>query len=588
MKKIKLLEKNLINQIAAGEVIERPSSIVKELVENSIDAGASRIEIEIANDCKDIRVADNGSGIDKEDAILAFTRHATSKIRDEKDLWTISTLGFRGEALASIISVAKVTCLTRTKDSPSGIKIDCKNSEIKISDVGCAFGTIMEINDLFFNIPVRAKFLKTTQTEFSNIIEIVQNIAIANPKVTFNLIHKGHNSLKTTGSGELATVISEIYSKELIRELVPIYKEDSEFKLEAKGFASNPDFTRSNKKAIYIFINGRMVKCHVISKAIDNAYKDMIPSGKFPFVVLDLSIPPSEIDVNVHPSKREIRYINANQVFNFVYSSIRGALESGFSANNSIEARQTVVFENNTPTIQKHNFQSKPYFSNSFANRGYGSAKTNITQDIAEKSIEFYSPQSKIEFKQEILMVKPKIIGQLFNTYIFIETEEGLQIVDQHIAHERTIYDKLRKTKEYASQLLLLSDNIELEPSHIALLEEKREILSKFGYEFDKINDRELMLRQVPQILINKNPSSIVNDLIHALEGEVESIEDEILITISCHGAVKAGEKLSIWQMEELIINWQNTDFPKTCPHGRIISKTLSSKEIADFFGRNI
>ena len=582
MKRIKLLEKNLINQIAAGEVIERPSSIVKELVENSIDAGAGKIEIEIANDCRDIRVADNGSGIHKDDALLAFTRHATSKILSQNDLWSISTMGFRGEALASIISVAKVSCLTRTRDSQSGIRIDCKNSDVKISDTGCAVGTIMEVNDLFFNVPARAKFLKTTQTEFSSIAEIVQNIAIANPNVSFNLIHKGHNSLKTTGSGDLTTVVSEIYSKELIRELVTIHREDPEFQLEIKGFASNPDFTRSNKKAIYVFVNGRMVKCPVIAKAIDNAYKDMIPSGKYPFVVLDLSISPSEIDVNVHPSKREIRYTRANQVFNFVYASIRASLESKYVFNSPNHHKIE-----DYSAAYKPSLQSKSSFSSSFTNR-----PKLPTRDVVEKSIEFYAPtaQARIEFvkEAEIPMSKPKIIGQLDNTYILIETDEGLQLVDQHIAHERTIYDKLKKSKECAVQLLLLSENIRIEPEHLALLEEKREILSKFGYEFDKINDNEIVLTQVPQILVSKNPSEMINDLIHSVEGNMESIEDEILIMTSCHAAVKAGEKLSIWQMEELITNWQNTEYPKTCPHGRIISKILLSKEIAGFFGRNI
>ncbi|HBH18072.1 MAG TPA: DNA mismatch repair endonuclease MutL, partial [Cyanobacteria bacterium UBA9579] len=304
MKRIKLLPENLINQIAAGEVIERPASIVKELVENSIDAGATRVEIEISNECRNIRVADNGSGIHKDDVALAFSRHATSKLQQENDLWTISTLGFRGEALASIISIAKVSCLTRTADSPVGVKVDCENSEITITETGCAIGTTMEVKELFYNVPARRKFLKKAQTELASIIEVVQSIAISYPEVSIHLIHKGRTSLKTTGSKDMATVISEIYSKELLDELVEVYKDDTEYKLEVKGFTSNPNFTRSNKKAIYVFVNGRTVKCPILSKAIDTAYKGLIPSDKYPFAILDLIIPAGEVDVNVHPAKR--------------------------------------------------------------------------------------------------------------------------------------------------------------------------------------------------------------------------------------------------------------------------------------------
>lgn len=585
MKRIKLLPNNLINQIAAGEVIERPASIVKELLENSIDAGATRIEIEINNDCRNIRVADNGNGIHKDDVALAFSRHATSKIQDESDLWGISTLGFRGEALASIISVAKVICITRTPEVETGIKAECQNSEIKITNTGCAIGTTMEIKDLFYNVPARAKFMKKSQTELAYIIETVQGIAISYPEVAINVINKGHSSLKTTGSGDLATVISEIYSKELIRELSEVNFSDSGFGLEIKGYASNPDFTRSNKKAVYLFINGRTVRCPILSKAVDTAYKDLIPSGRYPFAVLDLKIPAGEVDVNVHPAKREVRYTNPNQIFNFTFSAVKSALEVKlFSSSASFEPRQEGSYATATPIAPKSSYQplsSKIDFS-------------RFKEQTVERSIDFYAPQKqeKIEFTDfaiEEKIEKPQIIGQFLNTYILIEHSDGLQMIDQHIAHERINYEKLKAQKDVASQLVLASPSIELEPTKVSLIEENLETLAKFGYEFEIIDEKHIALKQIPQIIAKRSPESVVFELIEALENSsIESIEDEILITTACHASVKANEKLSIWQMDELITEWQKTKQPWTCPHGRVISKILPVKEIANFFSRQI
>lgn len=595
MKRIKLLPENLINQIAAGEVIERPASVVKEIVENSIDAGSTKVEIEISNDTRDIRVADNGNGIHKDDVVLAFSRHATSKLTNAEDLWKLSTLGFRGEALASIISVAKVTCYTRTPDSEAGLKVDCENSEIKVTETGCAIGTTMEVKDLFYNIPARMKFLKKTQTELASIIETVQGIAISYPNVAISLINKGRSTVKTTGSGELNTVISEIYTQDLIRELVEFQKDDPEFRLIVNGFASKPDFTKSTRKAIYLFINGRVVKCPVLTKAIDTAYRDLIPSGRYPFVVLDLSISPKEIDVNVHPSKKEIRYTNTNIVFNFVLSAIKSALETANAGPALITYRE----ENPVESLVEKSFSQPKVIFNDVIEYKKPVQKTFELEkkvDFASlkekyaKSVDFYSPpQPKAETVNENeikITEKPKVIGQLYNSYILIEAPEGLQVVDQHIAHERVIYERLKTTRNYNTQLLLMSEPIVLEPSELSLIHENLEILSKFGFEFEFTENSAIMLKQVPQILAKTSHSELVKEIITGLEGSIEEIENKILITASCKAAIKAGEKLSIWQMEELITDWQNTAFNMTCPHGRIISQIIRAKEIAGFFGR--
>ena len=621
MKRIKLLSKNLINQIAAGEVIERPASVVKEFIENSIDAGAAKIEIEISNECRNIRVADNGCGIYKDDVALAFSRHATSKIEKQNDLWSISTLGFRGEALASIISVAKVTCITKTADSETGLKVTCENSQINISETGCAVGTIIEIKDLFYNVPARMKFLKKSYTEFAAISEIVQNIALSNPGIAFNLINKKHSILKTTGSNELAAAISEVYSKDIISELSEIYKEDVQFGLKITGFVSNPDFTRSNKKAVYTFINKRAIKCPIISKAIDTVYKNLIPSGRYPYAVLNILIPQKEIDVNVHPAKREVKYTKPNLIFNFVYSAVKTALDTNFSSTSSIPSTEKEIGQDTFSDAMSKNsyFEEKSKIVDFSKFSEVSTRETKEIQSFAEieeddiQEVTFKeSGQSKFEFENNI--EKPVIIGQLDNTYILIRTKDGLQIVDQHIAHERYLYEKLKKEKNPVSQMLLISEEIKLEPEQILMFQENTALLAKYGYELDFVPLGEktgnefrkslpsrqsrlsgffstpashgLKLKRVPQIVAEKDPRKIINDLVKAFESSPETIEDELLISTACRAAVKAGERLSLWQMEELIINWQKTSYPKTCPHGRKISHTISRHEIAGFFGR--
>ncbi len=642
MKRIKQLSKNLINQIAAGEVIERPASVVKELVENSIDAGATKIEVHVANGGRDIRVSDNGSGIHKDDVALAFSKHATSKILEERDLWGIDTLGFRGEALSSVISVAKVTCTTKTAEDESGIKVECENSELKISDTGCAVGTTMEIKDLFFNTPARLKFLRKPQTEIANVVEILQSLAISYPNVSFTLIHKKHTSVKTTGTGDLQTVISEIYSKDMIKDLAPVSKTDKPFKLKITGFVSTPNFTRSNKKAIYIFVNNRPLKCPILTKAIESAYKELIPSGRYPFVVLSLNLPPKEVDVNVHPTKREIRYLNPNLIYNFVQSAVKGGLETAWNEDSHSLARFSnskaeddfLSIEQKKETLEEHSApestvevefqkaeqfvylppqseekdlsfkQSAVYEPNTLkktasAKEPVSIAKFNANtvqdddvsyKERVEKSVEFYAPspvQTKIIKPEQVAQrSKPKIIGQLMNTYILIETKEGLQLIDQHIAHERVLYEKLKESKEHMSQLLLTSDVIELEPVQIAQLEEHKDVLAKFGYEFIKITDKTITFKKVPQMIADKSPQNLINEILDNLNDSLETLENQILISTACHAAVKANEVLKQSQMERLIEDWSDSKFPLTCPHGRKICHTITPSQIAAFFGR--
>lgn len=588
--RINQLSRQLINQIAAGEVIERPASVVKELVENSIDAGANRIEVEISKDCLSIRVSDNGCGIHPEDIELAFSKHATSKISNADDLFDIHTMGFRGEALASIISIAKVVCTTRTKDFETGTRVECEESNVKSSPAACSVGTTMEVNDLFYNTPVRQKFLKSERVELSYIAEILQSIAIANPDVSITLINDGKTPVKTSGSGDLLCVLTEIYSNSIAGELKKINKSDELSHLHASGFCSTPEFTRSTKKSIYVFVNNRVVKCPVILKAVDTAYKNMLPAGRYPFVCINLSIPANDVDVNVHPTKKEVRYKNPNQIFNFVYASIIDALSS---------------FK--LPDIPKNDVII-PFWGNY---NSINTSESEIRQDtedddtvyVSEKKFEEIKETNTRQFELNIKQIDLdipapvqveetiNIIGQYRNTYIIFEENTELKIVDQHIADERFIFEKLQenlKKEDIPSQLLLISDILSLEAADVELIMENSEKLKKFGYAIEKISDTEIIFKKIPQVISHIKVRDILADILENLHGDLNNLEEKMLVTMSCKAAVKAGAELNLWQMEELIKKWKTTKMPYTCPHGRPIVHSFSEKEIASFFHRNV
>ncbi|MBR2429867.1 DNA mismatch repair endonuclease MutL [bacterium] len=611
MGRIVQLSKNVINQIAAGEVIERPYSVIKELVENSIDAGATKISVEIANECRDMRVADNGSGIHPDDILLAFSKHATSKILNGEDLYNISTMGFRGEALASIISISKLTCITRTKDFDYGIKVECQNSEVKQVRTGCAIGTVMEIKDLFYNIPARLKFLKSPKTELSYVTEYLQSISLVNPNISFELKFNGKTVFKTTAQNEQIQTIKEIFSNEISAKLKPVLMEDKLSGLKISGYVSSPDYTRSSKKDYYTYVNSRLVKCPAFQKSIDNVYRNLIGNNRYPFIILNLEIPPIDVDVNVHPTKKEVRYKNPNQIFNFIYTSINSALTS-YKSQETINKSSINLKEENKENNNKdeNKILSPDYNENDDI---YVSANSSIADIFAKKQLEeknhddFVKATSIKSFDQNANDKKPIqipvqsklieesdftekdiIIGQYKKTYILIEKENGLEIVDQHIADERYIYEKLKRSKNIDCQLLFISDVLEVSPVDKELLELNKEKLSKFGYEIEILSDTEIIFRKVPQLLSKVSPKEILSDILENLSGTIDNIEEKILITTSCKAAVKANTYLNHYQMEEIIKNWRETKNPETCPHGRPISKFIEHKDLAKFFLRNV
>lgn len=596
MARIKQLSKHLINQIAAGEVIERPSSVVKELTENSVDAGATKISIEINNDCRDIRVADNGCGIYPDDIMLAFSKHATSKIATDEDLFNIHTLGFRGEALSSIISISKLTCTTRTADFDTGTKVKCENSEVKQVETGCAIGTIMDIRDLFYNIPARLKFLKSSNTEFSYIQELVQSIALAHPECSFELKKNGKIVLKTSGQNNLLQTIKEVYSTDIISNLKEVLKTDQLAGMKISGYVSTPNYTRSSKKGYHIYINGRTVKCPVFQKAIDTAYKSLIANGKYPFVVLNLELPPADVDVNVHPTKKEVRYKNTNQVFNFIFASIQAGL------TNYIERQSARSFDPQSFTpqpVQQSNVVDFVQPKLESSGEIYFDKKDDtiyVSDKLMQEEEENFSQQKEEKTEQRQFFVpvekepepEENIIGQYKNTYILVEKGDGLEIIDQHIAEERYIYEKLMAEKNIVSQMLFVSDVVPVSSTEAELIKENIDKFEKFGFGIEFLKENELIFRKVPQMIAKVNPKEILADILANIEGNIDRLEEHILITTACKASVKAGQKLSTWQMQEIVKKWRTTKMPYTCPHGRPVVKFFPHKEIAGFFQRNV
>jgi DNA mismatch repair protein MutL len=453
----------------------------------------------------------------------------------------------------------------------------------------------MEVKDLFYNLPARLKFLKNPNTEFSYIQEMIQTLALAHPEVAFELKKNGKTVLQTLSNGQhqLPQTIKELYSQEVVDNLKEVMKTDKLSGLKISGYVSTPDYTRSSKKTYHTFINSRAVKDPVFLKAVDVAYKNLIANGKYPFIVLNLEIPPDEVDVNVHPTKKEVRYKNPNQIFNFVMTSIQGGLANYVETAESPRRGEDAApppFDKGGNNIVSLN---KPVFYDKEDDSMYVSdaVMARMTESFAPKSEptpKEHPIQQKtlLQAQQAAPVLDENIIGQYKNTYILIEKDDGLEIVDQHIAEERYIYEKLKSEKDVVSQLLFVSDVVEVSSSEAELIKENIDKFEKFGFGIDFLKDNELIFRKVPQMLAKVNPKEILADILESIEGNIDGLEEKILITTSCKASVKAGQKLSTWQMQEIIKKWRTTKMPYTCPHGRPITKTIPHKEIASWFQR--
>lgn len=626
MPKVLVLADHIASQIAAGEVVERPSSVVKELVENALDSGATQIEISISADCRDIRIADNGCGMDVEDAVLAFHRHATSKLKNVDDLWNLNSLGFRGEALPSIASVSRVTCLTRTHEAAEGSKIEAADGKVTTSMTGCAPGTVMEIQDLFYNVPARLSFLKRASTEFGHIHEIVQSLAIAYPNVSINLLNQGQSSFRTTGSGDLAVTIREAGLFSGREQLCEVKVGDKDLGLAVHGYVAKPLHFRGDRKGILSIVNGRPVRCPLTYKALDYAYSDLIPRGRHPFAVIVVDVNPNHLDVNIHPTKKEIKYSNGNEVYITIQRALIAALRQAKSEAREAEvAREREEFHYQVSVAR--DLQSTAFSGDDMKAPGLTAASA-VMDEVAERhsaaethsaaaniaaratrqlgfkdrlqyATRLYEPASEEEGSSvSELPAQPsytlphgwKISAYIHNTYIILETPEGMEIVEQHIAHERTLYERLLAQQEVAgrttecAQRLLVSTPLDLSPEQTNTLKGNVEILRKLGFDFDLQGDTPACI-QVPLELAHKDYACVVQEIVQQLAiADGANLELEATKSIACQSAIKNGMPMSERDLVQLLCEWDATPRNDTCPHGRPVRLKFSMEKLFQMF----
>lgn len=689
MGKIVLLDELTINKIAAGEVIERPASVVKELVENSIDAGATNITVEIQNGgISKIRIIDNGSGMSKDDLEFAFERHATSKIRKAADLENVKSMGFRGEALASIAAIAHVELVSKTEDDNIGHKIVVEGGKIlEIEDSASQKGTTITVSNLFFNTPVRYKFLKKDFTEAGYIEDAVTRIAIANPNIAIKLINGNKTIIQTNGNGDLKTVIYTIYGKEIAEGLLKVNYEYEGIKVT--GAIGKPEIARNNRSYQMFFVNKRYIKDKTLSAGVEQAFKGLIPIGKYGVVVLNIEIEPNKIDVNVHPTKLEIRFQEEQKVFKAIYHSVKDTLLKGdlvkeverepvveeqkLEVNqepvkleeNQIKTEQVVEPKVETEDIKKSGFMGlfkkkekdadefiENYSTNTlqeiFAQKSAGQPEEveiptqeqkNEMEDIIEKQKELENPKveeptskdfdemyvktfgklpetQKIEENSNKIDVKTlkevenisvfeekesyntipkyKFIGSLFSTYLVIEMKDEIYIIDQHAAHERVMYEKVKKNfynnMEKDSQIMLLPDIIELSHKERAIVKENTDLFKKAGFIIEEFGDNTIRLIGVPSLCMDLDTKELFLEILDEIDTVAitakQEKEDKFISTIACKAAVKANMKLTNEEVDTLMRQLLVLPNPFTCPHGRPTAIKMTRYDIERKFNR--
>jgi DNA mismatch repair protein MutL len=641
MPKVMVLPDHVASQIAAGEVVERPASVVKELVENSIDAGATQIEIAIGSECRDIRIADNGCGMDPEDALLAFQRHATSKLQTADDLFSLRTLGFRGEALPSIASVSKVTAYTRTADASAGTRIDTADGHMSARETGCAHGTVIEITDLFYNVPARLSFLKKPSTEFGHVHEIVQSLAVAYPKIVFQLLNHGEVVLRTSGSGKLALVMQEVGILSGREQLIDVTHADLRYGMAIYGYVARPPVCRGDRRGILAIVNNRPVRCPVTFKALDYAFADLIPKGKHPVGVLTITINPREVDANIHPTKKEVKYGNGSDVYLAVQSALKAALraqresdvETGeideetahavLAAANSMHGALESASGSSSTSIAALEAPASALSGNPTHASQHALAAASGAGLVAEahgnpKST--YQRLQQISFRDRLAYTpsptapprvssigdpdpaaqKPRAgvtlpagwrtIGYLHNTYILVQTSEGLEVIEQHIAHERVIYERILAQQQTPgrvsenSQKLVISAPLNLSAEQRACLGENTQCLRALGFDFD-IQGDQVSCTQVPLELATKDyASSVQVNVENLLIAGATDFELEASKSLACQAAIKNGMPLSESEIVELLSEWYKCPRNDTCPHGRPIALSFSKDKLFDMF----
>jgi len=582
MQKIRLLDEDTINKIAAGEVIERPASVVKELVENSIDAGAARILIEVADGGKKlIKVVDDGCGISPEDLPLAFAKHATSKISGAKDLGSISTLGFRGEALSSIASVARsVEVYTKSRSSLTGAYLLIENGKIShIKEVGCPAGTSIAVKDLFHNVPARLKYLKSPSAELARVTETVTEMAIIDYGISFELFSGRHTIFKSNRSDTWNEVLLKIFGLEITKGLLPIQTESRHFSIS--GVVGGPLSTRSSPDWIFVYVNGRPVSSRMLSHALREAYRGIIPLGKSPIAVVSLEIAPHLIDVNVHPTKREIRFQNEEEISSALIMAVSQALKS------RPEIAQAVQIADQ-PLLGRTAEQG---------NIGIGVGIGGVIEQSTQQSTLPLEPSEyKMRVVDEVFLKETprlKILGQILRLYIVAESDQGLMLIDMHAAAERIRFERLMEkySKRSISQELVQPVTIELMPKEQQLLDSWRELLIDIGFNIEHFGASTYHVRAVPALGYRLERPEAIHDILRDLfsSGRIGSDatnREEVLKILACRGSVKSGYEMDSYEMKTLISDLYSCQNPHTCPHGRPVAVLLDEAQLERIFQR--
>ena len=639
MANIKVLDQNTINQIAAGEVIDRPASVVKELLENAIDAKATAITVEIKDGgISFIRITDNGCGIEKEDIKVAFLRHSTSKIRTAVDLVTVSSLGFRGEALSSISAVAMVELITKTKESFCGTRYVIEGGEEKsIEDIGVPDGTTFIVRNLFYNTPARRKFLKSANTEASYISDIVEKIALSHPEISIRFIINNQNKLHTSGNGSLRDVVYTVYNREIATNVIEINNSCQFMKIT--GYIGKPLISRGNRGYENYFINNRYVKSNFISRAIEDAYKSFLMQHKYPFTCINLQVDPELLDVNVHPSKMELRFRNQEEIYPFVFNTVDAALHHRqlipdveieekkekektvtqiisevmasdgkkvripepfeIKRNESIkESIKEIEIANKKEQIFKLNEKNEILMEDS---EKYKYVPENRISRIIEKEEKKVVVENQMELFDDNLLskkarVKHKIIGQVFDTYWIVEYNDKMFIIDQHAAHEKVLYEKILKrynAKEQLSQEINPPIVVSVSMKEEQVLKANMDSFRKFGYEIEEFGGNEYAIRGVPYDLLSLSSRELFLELLDGINiDDGIRVKPDMLIdrmaTMACKAAVKGNNKLSMDEANKLIDELLELDNPYNCPHGRPTIISMTKYEMEKKFKRII
>ena len=595
MGNIVLLDDLTINKIAAGEVIERPANVVKELVENSIDAGAKSVTVEIKKGGKTfIKVTDNGKGMKLDDMQLSLERHATSKIRKVEDLENTYTMGFRGEALASITAISKLTMVSRMQNEDYGIKLEAEAGDIiNIEEVASQVGTSITVENLFFNVPVRYKFLKQDATEFRYIKELLEKIALSNTDVSIKLINDGKAVFQTNGSGNIHDVIYLIYGKEIQKNIIDVNYEEENIKIT--GVVGNTKIAKDTRKDQIIFLNKRNIKNVTITSSADQAFKGSTGIGKYGFFILNIEMPANMYDVNVHPTKVEVRFKNEDEIYKIMYRAIKSTLlNEKFLGNNETSLKKENYVTNEFNFLTNH-FKNNNFWKNR-QDANYINIKNEIQKEEAFKNKlnnESLSNDDKDELRKRETKRKIdyKFIGISFKTYIIVQIEDDIYLIDQHAAHERLLYEKIKENYKNKvnsdTQMLLIPEVIELTHKEAVFVKDNIELFKKTGYDIEFFGENTVKINGVPDIDYKEKTNTksmfmdILDEMITNSRTNIKDVEERFIATVACKAAVKAGMDLTKSEVDFLVQNMLTLQNPYTCPHGRPTTIKINKSELS-------